>query len=280
MPVFRHSAAAIVAAVLCLPLSRALAQQEGPGPCALPDSIVVEGNTRITNDQILSDGEMASGIALNFKSVQRAIKQIYATGNFSDVQIGCRVHDGPPILASIVIRVTERPILGDVDVIGGDRISTRTLKDKVDLLIGRPVDAALVAKTKQRIDSVYEAAGFYLARVTVDTTTLADQRAKVTFRVSEGRRLAVSGIRVNGLHSLAPADVVATMKTKPEGFLWFRKGEFDEDNFAGDLTERIPEFLGKQGFIDGVVEHDTLVVDRERGKGLNELQVREGVAAP
>ncbi len=276
MPDFRHSAAAIVAAALCLPFSSAMAQQEGPGACALPDSIVVEGNLRVTSTQILSDAEMATGIALNFKSVQRAIKAVYQTGNFSDVQVGCRVHDGPPILASIVIKVIERPLLGDVDVVGGDRISTRTLKDKVDLLIGRPVDAALVAKTKQRIDSIYEAAGFYLARVTVDTTMLADQHAKVTFRVSEGRRLAVSGIRVNGLHTLAPADIVATMKTKPEGFLWFRKGEFDEDNFAGDLTERIPEFLGKQGFIDGVVEHDTLVVDRERGKGLIDLQVREG----
>ena len=276
MPVFRHSAAAILAAVLCLPLSRAAAQQEGPGPCALPDSIVVEGNLRVTNDQILSDAELATGVALNFKGVQRAIKQLYASGSFSDVQVGCRVHDGPPILASIVIRVVERPILGDVDVIGGDRIPTRTLKDKVELLIGRPVDAAQVANTKQRIDSIYEAAGYYLARVTVDTTSLGDQRAKITFRVSEGRRLAVSGVRVNGLKTLAPADVVSTMKTKPEGFLWFRKGEFDEDAFAGDLTERIPEYLARQGFIDGIVERDTLLVDRERGKGMIELTLREG----
>ncbi len=276
MPVFRHSAAAIVAAVLCLPLSRAMAQQEGPGACALPDSIVVEGNLRITNDQILSDAEMATGVALNFKVVQRAIKALYATGNFSDVQVGCRVHDGPPILASIVLRVAEHPILGDVDVIGGDRVPNRTLKDKVDLLIGRPVDAALVARTKQRLDSIYEAAGYYLHRVTVDTTMIGDQRAKITFRVSEGRRLAVSGVRITGLQTLAPADVVATMKTKPEGFLWFRKGEFDEDTFTGDLTERIPQFLARQGFIDGVVERDSLLVDRELGKGLVDVQLREG----
>ena len=277
MPVFRHSTAAIVAAVLCLPFSRAQAQQqEGPGACALPDSIAVEGNLRITNEQILSDAEMATGVALNFKVVQRAIKALYATGNFSDVQVGCRVHDGPPILASIVIRVTERPILGDVDVIGGDRIPTRVLKDKVDLLIGRPLDAALVARTKQRLDSIYEAAGYYLHRITVDTTEIGEQRAKVTFRVSEGRRLAVSGVRVTGLRSLAPADVVATMKTKPEGFLWFRKGEFDEDKFTGDLTERIPQFLARQGFIDGVVERDTLLVDRDLGKGLVDVQLREG----
>jgi outer membrane protein insertion porin family len=276
MPVSRHSAAAIVAVALILPFSGAVAQQEGPGPCALPDSIVVEGNLRILTDQIRSDAELITGTALNFKSIQRAIKQLYATGNYSDVRVGCRVHDGPPVLASIVISVVEHPILGDVDVVGGDRISSRTLKDKVDLLIGRPIDASLVAKTKQRIDSTYEASGYYLARVTVDTVAMPDNRYKVTFRVSEGRRLAVSGVRVTGLSALAPADVVATMKTKPEGFLWFRKGEFDEDNFAGDLTERIPEFLGKQGFIDGAVERDTLIVDRDRGKGLIELAVREG----
>ena len=277
MPVFRHLAAASVAAVLCLPLTTAAAQQqEGPGPCALPDSIAAEGNLRVTNQQMLTDADLATGVALNFKSVQRAIKALYATGNFSDVRVGCRVHDGPPILATIVLSVVERPILGDVDVIGGDRISTGTLKDKVDLLIGRPLDAALVARTKQRLDSIYEAAGYYLHRITVDTTPLGEQRAKVTFRVSEGRRLAVSGVRVNGLQNLAPADVVATMKTKPEGFLWFRKGEFDEDEFGGDLTERIPAFLARQGFIDGVVERDTLIVDRERGKGMVDLTVREG----
>jgi outer membrane protein insertion porin family len=276
MPVFRRLACAIVATALSAPFSSAAAQQEGPGPCALPDSIVPEGMTRVTAEQIRTDAGLLPGTALNFKSIQRAIKQLYTTGAFSDVQIACRVHDGPPIMATIVLRVTEHPILGDVDVVGGDRISTRTLKDKVELLIGRPVDASLVAKTRQRLDSIYEAAGYFLARVTVDTTAMPDERVKIVFRVDEGRRLAISGIRVTGLTNLAPADVVAAMKTKPEGFLWFRKGEFDEDAFAGDLTERIPEFLGKQGFIDGAVERDTLVVDRERGKGLIELGVREG----
>jgi outer membrane protein insertion porin family len=276
MPVFRHLACALVATALSAPLARVAAQQEGPGPCALPDSIVAEGMSRVSAEQIRTDAGLLPGTALNFKSIQRAIKQLYATGAFSDVQVTCRVHEGPPILATIVLKVAEHPVLGDVDVVGGDRISTRTLKDKVDLLIGRPLDASLVAKTKQRLDSIYEAAGYYLARVRVDTSAMDDARVKIVFRVEEGRRLAVSGIRVLGLENLAPGDVVASMKTKPEGFLWFRKGEFDEDAYAGDLTERIPELLGKQGFIDGTVERDTLIVDRERGKGMVELSVREG----
>ena len=40
------------------------------------------------------------------------------------------------------------------------------------------------------------------------------------------------------------------MKTRPEGFFWFRKGEFDEDKFAADLGDLLPALYGRHGFID------------------------------
>lgn len=267
--------AALGAALLLAWPATARAQRDATGPCALPDSIVVEGTKRLATDQVLADAELVSGTALNFKAIQRAIRALYATGQFSDVKVGCRVHDGTPPLATIVLAVTERPILGDIAVVGPERISASTVKDKVDLLLGRPLDAAQVARAKERIDSVYQAAGYFLARVQAETT-FTGERAVLTFRIDEGRRLAVSGIRINGLKVVAPADVVAAMKVKPEGFLWFRKGEFDEDDYQGDLAERIPGLLSRLGFIDAVVERDTLIVDRERGKALIDLSIREG----
>jgi outer membrane protein insertion porin family len=66
------------------------------------------------------------------------------------------------------------------------------------------------------------------------------------------------------------------MKTKPEGFWWFRKGEFDEDEYAGDLGERITQLYAKRGFIDFQIVKDTLIVDRERGKALLDITVSEG----
>ena len=35
------------------------------------------------------------------------------------------------------------------------------------------------------------------------------------------------------------------MKTKPEGFLWLRKGEFDDESTQGDLGERIPALYAR-----------------------------------
>jgi outer membrane protein insertion porin family len=66
------------------------------------------------------------------------------------------------------------------------------------------------------------------------------------------------------------------MKTKPEGFWWWRKGEFDDENFAGDLSERIPTLYARRGFIDFRVAKDTLIVDREKGKALVNVTVEEG----
>ena len=64
------------------------------------------------------------------------------------------------------------------------------------------------------------------------------------------------------------------MKTKPEGFWWFRKGAFDEDKFAGDLGERLAELYGRRGYIDFQVVRDTMIVNRENGKALLEYQHR------
>ena len=66
------------------------------------------------------------------------------------------------------------------------------------------------------------------------------------------------------------------MKTKPEGFLWWRKGEFDEDKFAADLAERLPDFYARLGYVDFQVLKDTIIVDRSRGKALIDITVSEG----
>jgi outer membrane protein insertion porin family len=112
--------------------------------------------------------------------------------------------------------------------------------------------------------------------VTVDSARDADNKVKLVVRVEEGSRLAVSGVRIDGNHRLSDKEIAGAMKTQPEGFLWFKRGEFDEDKLVGDLGERIPALYAKQGFIDFQVLKDTVVIDRQHGKALVELTVEEG----
>jgi outer membrane protein insertion porin family len=254
-----------------------LSAQASLGACATPDSIAVRGLRRLTAEAVRTDAGLVAKTELNFPALQRALRSLYQTGQFEDVELGCDpAGDGSP-LTTLILTVRERPVLRDVSVTGPQAVSERSVRDKVDLLIGRPVDPAAVARITQRIDSVYEAAGFYLARVMVDSSA-ADTTGQlsITFRVEEGRRLAISGLRFVGNQKVRAGTIAGSMKTKPEGFWWFRKGEFDEDNFTGDLGERIPQLYATLGFVDMQIVKDTLLVDRANGKALVEITVNEG----
>ena len=245
------------------------------GRCASPDSVAIVGNSRVSEASIRSDAGLTAGATLNYRLLQRSIKDLFATGQFDDVRLSC-VDGGEGGKTMLVITVRERPELVDVSVTGTDRLSGKSVRDRVDLLIGRPVDPAQVVRAKTRIDSLYEASGYYLAQVKPETTYVDSGKVKITFHIDEGRRLAVSGVRVNGNKIVSDKQVVRAMETKPEGFFWFRKGEFDEDKFAGDLAERLPALFASQGFIDFQVLDDTLIVDRQRGKALVDITVSEG----
>lgn len=262
-----------ISCVLLAAATTAAAQEPAvAGACARPDSVAFRGHSRVAESALRGDVGISGGSAVNYRALQRAIKNLYATTQFEDIQVRCQVADGR---AMLIFDLKERPLLGDVDVRGTERVASGTIRDQVDLLIGRPIDPAQVARVITRMDSVYAAKGYYLARIRPETTQVATG-TKITFVVEEGNRLAVSGVGVQGNAKLSDGEVVSAMQTRPEGFFWWKKGEFDDDKYAGDLTERIPEVYGRHGFIDMQVLRDTLIIDRERGKAFVDVTVNEG----
>jgi outer membrane protein insertion porin family len=262
--------------LLCLAAASApaLAQDTPLGSCAVPDSIAVRGNNHVDDATIRGDAGLVAGASLNYRDIQRAVRAIFATGQFDDVRIEC-VPGGAGGRTILAIAVTERPVLSDIRVEGVDRVSSKAVRERIEIPEARPLNPALVTRAVERIDSLYEANGYYLARVKPETTFVGPQ-IRLTFKIEEGRRLAVSGIRITGNTKISDRDIVKAMETKPEGFWWFRKGGFDEDKFAADLGERIPELYGRRGYIDFQVVRDTMIVDRENGKALIDVVVSEG----
>jgi outer membrane protein assembly factor BamA len=65
----------------------------------------------------------------------------------------------------LVIRVVERPVLQKWTVRGVEKLSERTVKDRVSLVEGRPIDRTAVARSRAGIDSAYTEKGYYRAAV-------------------------------------------------------------------------------------------------------------------
>lgn len=272
----RLSALILLSSAALVPRAARAQGGETPAPTAAtaPDSIVVLGIHRVDRKQVLDQSGLAPGKALGYRDVQRAIQALYASGQYDDVRV---TQDTTGARQLLIVRVHERPILVKWAVRGVNRVSEGSVRDKAQLPEGRPLDQAAVTRAQGRIDSLYRANGYYLAHVKVIPLYENDSsRVRVIFDVDEGRRVAVAQVQVQGNAHFAMDQLVGQMKTRPEGFWWFRSGEYDDEKLRTDVQERLPKFYGDKGFVDFQVLGDTILVNDTTGKATLQIRVSEG----
>jgi len=264
---------AAVAPGLCVAQAGAPGATQTSPPA--PDSIAVVGNRRNSAVTVIQISGLVPGRALNYRDVQRAIQALYTSGQFDDVAMTqSRTQGGKNVL---VIRVHERPQLVKWAMRGVQRLPEHSVRDKVTLAEGRPLDLASVERSRARIDSLYHARGYYLEHAKPLFVYERDSSAvRVIFDIDEGRRVAIAQVDIQGNTHFTDEEITAQMKSRPEGFWWFRSGEYNDDKIAEDLRQTLPAFYGKQGYVDFQVLDDTLVVSEQTGKATLVVRVSEG----
>ncbi|HEY8197696.1 MAG TPA: outer membrane protein assembly factor BamA [Gemmatimonadales bacterium] len=261
----------VTAGMLLMGAPAALRAQEP----ALPkvDSVRVEGNQRLSASQIIGSSGLIVHQPVNYRDIQRAITSLFRTGQFDDVLVEQRSVGGRLIL---VIKVKERPVLEKWAVRGVNRLSEGDVKGRVHLSEGRPLDRNAVEQGRAGIDSLYKEKGYYASKVKVLQLPQQSGKVRVVFDVDEGERVSISQVVVDSNKRFSDKAVVKQMSSRPEGFWWFQKGEYDEDKVEEDVRERLPGWYADQGYVDFQVTHDSLVSDSAGGKAVLRLTVDEG----
>jgi outer membrane protein insertion porin family len=261
------------AGVLLLGGPAALRAQEEAPPAA--DSIAVEGNARLTAAQIIGSSGIVVHQPINYRDIQRAITALFRTGQFDDVLVEQRTIGDKVIL---VIKVKERPVLERWAVRGVNRVSEGEVKSRVKLTEGRPLDRDAVEQARASIDSLYKKQGYYAAEVKTLELPQDNGKVRVVFDIAERERVAISQVVVDGNRHFSDKVVVKHMSTRPEGFWWFQKGEYDERKVEQDVRERLPRWYADHGYVDFQVTGDSMVADSASGKAVLRLAVDEGKA--
>jgi outer membrane protein insertion porin family len=261
----------VLLAAALLGVRTAESQQAVEGPPI--DSVVVVGNRRVSTEQILRTAGLAVGQPANFRIIQRAILALFQTGQFDDVQVE---QGGDPDRLVLIFRVRERPILRRWEIRGASQVPPSQVRSRVSLIEGRPVDRALVEQSRSAIDSLYARRGFFATQVRVDEHPEGEDGLRLVFAISEGQRLAVSQVVIEGNTVFPDREVVQAMGSRPEGFWWFQSGEFREERLDEDLRERLPAWYASRGHIDFQVLRDSLIADTVPGKAILLLEVEEG----
>lgn len=239
------------------------------------DTVLVAGNRRIPEATVRGTSGLRPGARITQFDVQAAIRRLMGTGDFETVQVFARGDD--PTRATLVINVAERPLIAAVEFPGLESVSAGTVRDTVGWKRNAPLDPARVVRTEAMIRNLLAKRGVQL--IEIDTALIAvdgGDAYRLAFNVREGNRLAIADVEFTGNNSFGDDALADAIKTRPEGFLWFRSGRFDREALEEDLRTRLPAFYAERGHIDFRVLSDTLIVDPETGKARLVIAVDEG----
>ena len=239
------------------------------------DSIIVEGAVRNTARQVISFSGIQLGQPATYRGIQRAIQGLFATGQFDDVRVDQR-QVGDKLMLILVVK--ERPLLQRWALRGVEKLEEGAVRRKISLPEGRPLDRSAMERSRHAVDSIYRKRGYYAVQVKTLELPQDNNQVRVVFDVVEGPRVVVGQVIIEGNTKFKDEDIVKGMTTRPEGFWWFRKGEYNEESVEDDLRTSIPSWYANRGHVDLRVLSDTLVADTVPGKAIIRITVDEGPA--
>ncbi len=243
------------------------------------DSIQVRGNARQATPAVLSDLGIRPGDVVTLSAIQRGIHRLFSTQQYDDIAV--YASQTPSQLAgnsaTLIVDVVERPYIVGYRFEGLKHTSGGTVRDTVGLESGKPLEPWRIHEAERLIKAELSKKGYVRARI--DTALVRTQRPgeyRLVFKVDEGRRLVVAKIEFEGNQALSDDELIGALSVKPEGFWWWKSGEFREEEYRKDLDVNLVEFYGEHGYLDFRVLGDSMVVDPESGKTKLVIRVEEG----
>lgn len=244
--------------------------QEAQQP-VLVKEIAVQGNRRIQEAVILGRVQTKVGSPFVPARLAEDIRNIFALGFFDDVQLQVEDFEGG---AKIIFMVAERPLIRDIEFVGNRRIGTSTLQEKIDLKLGTVYNPVDVQKAVSTLKDHYEDEGYFEVQIAPEIERVAEGDVKVVFRITEGRRITIERIVIEGAKGLTPRLIKRVMATQERQFFILR-GIVQRQRVEEDM-ERILLLYNDYGYIQARVEGHEISVDEKRARVTIAIKIVEG----
>ena len=222
----------------------AAADVAAPAPVAVIQTIAVEGSQRLEPDTILSYIKLRVGQDYTEAAADQALKDLYATELFADVQI--RNNGG-----NVVITVKENPVINRIVLEGNKRIKEDKITPEIKLAPRQIFTRSKVRADVARIIELYKRQGRFAATVEPKMVMLEQNRVDIVFEITEGPKSKVRQINIIGNEVFSDGDLRSEMVTKQaRTFRFFSsKTSYDPDRMAFD-QQKLRQFYLTKGYAD------------------------------
>lgn len=211
-------------------------------------------------------------------AITNALRRIYRTGLYADVQIleGSRTDEG--IYLTIFVR--EQPRLDSFEIVGIKKSARREVRERIPLLTGFGITNSTIAQAESAIKRYYLEKGYRYTNVNnrVEVIDSVLNRANILFTIEPGTRLQVERINIIGNETVSDRIAKKKMKEVKEN-TWYRLARqlFKKDKYE-TAKENLISYYKSRGYRDVQIVNDSVyVTDTGRREGIQiDVNVIEG----
>jgi outer membrane protein insertion porin family len=213
--------------------------------------IRVRGNKRIDAEAILTRIGSTEGSPLRADQIAEDVKEIFRLGFFNDVRVYSELTADGRI---VIFEVVENPVVRQITIEGNDSVEADDIKDALTLTTGSTLDRSLLGINVSRIEQMYRAQGYFLAKAGYEIETITEGSVAVHFEVEENEKLRLKKVIFIGNEEFSDSRLredFATNLWRPWSWMtsWFdQSGVYSEPIFMRDLRQ-VTKIYQDEGFL-------------------------------
>jgi len=237
------------------------------------DNIEIEGLERISAGTVYNYLPVNIGDDVTPTRLREAIRALYATGFFRDVQLR---RDG----RTLVIVVLERPSIESFEITGNKDIKTEDLQKSlrnVGLATGKTFDRSVLEDVRQFLTDQYFSRGKYAVQIDADVEEESGNRVKIKINVKEGKRARIRQINLVGNEKYRDKAVLEEFELKTPNWLsWYKQNDrYSRESLQGDL-EKLRSFYMDRGYANFQIDSTQVAIAPEKDDIFITVNVDEG----
>lgn len=232
--------------------------------------VKVEGTERIEPSTVLSYIDVQAGDPFDTDLLDRALKNLYATGLFADVALYQEGND-------LIIAVVENPIINEINFEGNKKVKDENLMSEIQLRPRTVFTRTKVQADVERLQELYRLGGRFSAEIDPKIIKLDQNRVNLVFEISEGPETRISRISFIGNRHFDDDQLQKAIRSKEDRWwrLWSGNDKYDPDRLAFD-RELLRKFYLDHGYADFRVENAVAELSPDRKNFFVTFTVEEG----
>ncbi len=234
------------------------------------EEIRVVGTQRIDPATVMSYMAVAPGEIYDAARVDQSLKDLFATGLFSDVTLR---REGD----SLIVQVVENPIINRIAFEGARRVKPEQLETEISLRPRVVFTRAKVQSDVSRILEIYRQTGRFAAQVEPKIIQLPENRVDLVFEIDEGPTTGVRSINFIGNQRFSDRTLRGEIQTEESAFYKFftQEDTYDPDRLTFD-RELLRRFYLSKGYADFRVVSAVAELTPDREDFILTFTVEEG----